>query len=514
MKIMLVDDEPIFLEQLKELITRIASEERSTSFEIIAECYSGQMALDRIPLSIPDVIVTDIKMSSMDGIELAHKVQQRWPSTAVIIISGFSTFDYARDALRANVEEYLLKPIEADAVRSVLLRIQERLSNKTYSKGKEILQLLIETNRISSLPELIQERLFPYAHYRLLIIPDHDFSIDNDMLLPQSLKVEETYYSKSKSYLDEQEELWVLRTNSRKELVVVFAFQTDPAVKLNNLLQLSQNHFMNKGRCPSIAYSDSVNHLTDINMVYRKLTDELYKNLVIGQPKFISLSNRIESHHDISLLKADEMEQLSLYLNKSDWKQIKKLINHLFRNWGNKHTPLLYLEKNLKSIVRLLEQQLPPIDIVTSKTLEIRIEELCFVSSSFSETAESFWDLIIHVFQPQVNESDSGALLFHQIENYVSAHLKEALTLGDLIERFHISSSYLCNLFRNNSGKSFVEYITALRVEKAKSLMLNYPSMLLKDIAEIVGYQDHHYFSRVFKTVVGTTPKEYKNISN
>ncbi|WP_256761927.1 response regulator [Cohnella sp. WQ 127256] len=514
MKIMLVDDEPVFLEQLKELIMRIASEEETYSFEIIAECYSGQMALDQIPLLIPDVIITDIKMSAMDGIELAHKVQQRWPSTAVIIISGFSTFDYARDALRANVEEYLLKPIEADAVRSVLLRIQDRLTNKTYSRAKEILQLLIESNRISSLPELIQERLFPFPHYGLLLIPDHDFSIDNDLLLPQSLKVEKTYYSKAKSYLDEQEELWVLRTNSRKELAVVFGFQTNPVLKINNLLQLSQNHFMNKGRCPSIAYCDSVNHLIDINMVYRKLTDELYKNLVIGHPKFISLSNRIESQHDFFLLKVDEVEQLSLYLNKSDWKQIKKLIDHFFQTWGIKHTPLLYLEKNLKSIVRLLEQQLPSIDIVTSKTLEIRIEEICFVSSSFSETADSFWDLIIHIFQPQVHETDSGALLFQQIESYISSHLKEALTLGDLIERFHISSSYLCNLFRNNSGKSFVEYITALRVEKAKSLMLNYPSMLLKDIAEIVGYQDHHYFSRVFKTVVGTTPKEYKNISS
>ncbi|WP_141505799.1 response regulator [Paenibacillus luteus] len=514
MKIMLVDDEPVFLEQLKELIIRIASEEGNYSFEIIAECYSGQMALDQIPLLIPDVIITDIKMSAMDGIELAHKVQQRWPSTAVIIISGFSTFDYARDALRANVEEYLLKPIEADAVRNVLLRIQERLTNKTYSRSKEILQLILESKRNSSLPELIQERLFPYSNYGLLIIPDHDFSIDNDLLLPQSLSAEKNYYSKAISYLDEQEELWVLRTKSRRELAILIGFQKDSALKLHNLLQFSQHHFMNKGLSPSIAYSNNLSHLADIHIVQQKLMDELYKNLVIGEPKLISLANFSEAVHDDFLLKAEEVEQLSLYLNKSDWNQIKKLIYHLFRNWCSKHTPLLYLEKNVKTIVRLLEQQLPPIDIVTSKTLEIRIEEICFVSSSFSETADSFWDLIIHVFQPQVHESDSGALLFQQIESYISSHLKEALTLGDLMKRFHISSSYLCNLFRNNSGKSFVEYITALRVEKAKSLMLNYPSMLLKDIAEIVGYQDHHYFSRVFKTVVGTTPKEYKNISN
>ncbi|MDF2714458.1 MAG: hypothetical protein K0R28_1383 [Paenibacillus sp.] len=112
--------------------------------------------------------------------------------------------------------------------------------------------------------------------------------------------------------------------------------------------------------------------------------------------------------------------------------------------------------------------------------------------------------------EAEEEERDELRLIFDRIESYIDNHIGRPLTLNELADKFYVSVSTLCNLFRDYSGKSFVEYVTALRVERAKEFMRDYPRMLNKEIAELVGYPDQNYFSRVFKSVAGVSPTDYR----
>lgn len=129
MRIMIVDDDPFSIEKLKYRILQLG-EELQYSFEIVAECYSGQTASEQIPLIKPDAVFTDIQMSSINGIELAKVIQISWPKVPVIIFSAYPTFEYAREAIRANVVEYLLKPIDPAALKEVLQKLLYLNQNK------------------------------------------------------------------------------------------------------------------------------------------------------------------------------------------------------------------------------------------------------------------------------------------------------------------------------------------------------------------------------------------------
>lgn len=515
MKILLVDDEPIFLRQLKRIIMENNAENRCHN-EVVAECFSGEEALDVIQETSPDAVFTDIQMSTLDGIEFAKTIQKRWPHLPVVIISAFPSFDYVREAMRANVIDYLLKPVDTDAVKHVLEKLQNRMTNKMYLRTREIIYNQIQGTNPSALPESIEALAFPYTGYWMLLTQRIGVPYDDHFLLPQIDETYEQLRTLLQQALHEQEEIWIFNSGNNHEVITIFGIQSLETEKRVRLISVIQSFFASVHTSPSVSYPGTMIELKDLYLSLQCLAQLLQKQYVIGMPKRIDSSIVLEDPHFNAHLFSDaDAQQIKLLLTKNDWRSLKDATLRLFHHWKENELPAIYVEKNLKIILGCFETHFNPKDPVLSKTLDKRVEEIIFTAASFEEAAEAFWSIVNHIFHPEAESANALNInkrnLFKQIEAFLASQLTESLTLADLKERFEVSSTYLCNLFRDNCGMTFVEYFTSLRIQKAKDYMRYYPHMLLKDIAESVGYTDQGYFTRVFRTLVGLNPTEYKS---
>lgn len=248
--------------------------------------------------------------------------------------------------------------------------------------------------------------------------------------------------------------------------------------------------------------------------MHKRLFMALSERIVIGKPRAVALE--AEFAEPAAQFSATDEKRFVLLLQKRDVPGLKRSISDLFDNWEQQDCTSMIAEINLKRIVHLFEQQYRTSSVSQYKTLETRIEELVDTCRTFGELKEAFFTMLDSAFRFAGEGSGDGDArqLFDKIEMYISSNIGQPLSLQTLTDHFHVSRTVICNLFRDYSHKSYVEYLTSLRMKIAQDLMRDYPKMLNKEIAEIVGYTDQNYFSHVFKTVTEMSPTRYRESLN
>lgn len=513
MRIMLVDDDPFSIEKLRARILQL-SEQLGTVFEIVSECYSGQSALEQMPLTNPDTVFTDIQMSAVNGIELAKAIQVRSPSVHVVVISAYPMFEYAREAMKANVVEYLLKPVDTAALREVLLKLLDMNRNHSYNRSKEILHGILSGALEGVLENGAVQAIFPFKGYRMLLIQNVEALYDVRLLMPKSDVDFEPMRRELNERMEKREQCWFLPSDDRKSILLIFGlFDLNPG-RFPQLLQATQQCCAREGVLPTIVYSASFERLEEIRALHKRLFMALSERIVIGKPRAVALE--AEFAEPAAQFSATDEKRFVLLLQKRDVPGLKRSISDLFDNWEQQDCTSMIAEINLKRIVHLFEQQYRTSSVSQYKTLETRIEELVDTCRTFGELKEAFFTMLDSAFRFAGEGSGDGDArqLFDKIEMYISSNIGQPLSLQTLTDHFHVSRTVICNLFRDYSHKSYVEYLTSLRMKIAQDLMRDYPKMLNKEIAEIVGYTDQNYFSHVFKTVTEMSPTRYRESLN
>lgn len=513
MKILLVDDEPFFLEQLKQIISSYARES-GVSIEIVAECYDGKEALKRISEGPPDVVISDIRMSTLDGIELSRTIQAQWPGLPVVIISGYPSFDYAREAIRSNVVDYLLKPIDAMALKKVLAKLNRVSENKRIdSLGQRMRKLMYSPQAPSQ--ALVRELNEAIPTFRVIIVKT-SLSPSNSFLSNVPLEEEEAALRTTlQAFLQPNEEVWRLASDPKYAILIV-SLQSDDGVRWRTMLDNIQQLFQQMSHsAPSLIASRPVGDWNRLGTLVHELAKYLYTHTRIGQSRMIydpdlPKADGPEPFQPV-LTEVDKLRFLTLYQRKNR-NGLFALLKEWLLNWEAQQMTAYRVELHLKHLMRLLAD-LKPMQSGERLILDSRVEEIIDVVQSHEELAGAYWTILKHSFlaeEADDEEQDELRLLFERIADYIHTHLHQSLSLKKLSEHFYISVSALCNLFRDYSGKSFVEFVTAQRLERAQEFMRAYPHMLNKEIAELVGYSDQNYFSRVFKSATGVSPSEYR----
>ncbi|BBH22120.1 hypothetical protein Back11_34650 [Paenibacillus baekrokdamisoli] len=511
MRIMIVDDEPFYIDHLKEVIEN-SRFSKSAEVHIAAECISASLAIKTIPIVQPDLIFTDIRMQFMNGIELAATIQETWPHIIVVIVSGYSSFDYARDALRANVDDYLVKPIDPDVIEQVLDKASARINKQAYLRQQHYLKGLLDNEPMgidfltSSMPS------FSFPSYIMIFFKKKTALLEKEKPLPQTEYEIQNQLSQHHLLL-KNEKVRLLPIKDQKNGVIILGLYECDDQKIKDIASECQLIIGYDGSAPSIAASGSFHELTQIHPIANQLHDELYHQLVIGHTKQIYLFEQLPAQEKSNLLlDSTDEKKVVIAVEKKDWKLLKKLIDHWFYQWEQHSCPSLYVQRNIKKILQWLEKHFRSLDPLLSITTEKEMEEMIDSARSFRGAAETFWNLLSHTFQFEEQESTSnrGIRLIEQITDYLTANLSEPIAMTNVMDRFQISSTHLGTLFRKHLGKTFVEYLTTLRIDKAKELMRIHPDMAFKEISEITGYSDRHYFTKVFKLVTGKSPTDFK----
>ena len=535
LKVFLVEDEVVMRNGIKNNIPW-----EQEGFEFAGEASDGELAYPLIKKEKPDILITDIRMPFMDGLELSRLVKKELPQIKIIILSGYNEFDYAKKAINIGVTDYLLKPISSakllEAVKKVADMIEKEQDNarliKRYEKEMEenILQEkhklwgALASNRLSTI-ELLEkgQRLgidFTASAYQVFLfklMQEGDATGCSEELNRASEKVNDLAGSWERVLsFDRSPEGWAFLIKGESEEEV----QSTYLETRKELLELVEGY-------PKVEYfggiGNVVHRIGDIQTSYKEAARAFSSrffmdaNQIADSAEMVKVQMEQDGKIDVSkmLSKKREHELVERFLKNGTTEEVDSFLDELFQNIG---------EQNCKS---LLYRQYVVMDLFFCASdflgnLELDIENLpeeCRDINQIVEMAEDAENLryqIGNLFTETMQLRDSHSKkkyskLLEDAKDFIDENYKhDEMSLNTVAAQVNISPSYFSTIFSSEMGQTFVEYLTHVRLEKAKELLMC-SNMRTAEIGYEVGYKDSHYFSYIFKKVVGCSPKEYRN---
>ena len=535
LKVFLVEDEVVMRNGIKNNIPW-----EQEGFEFVGEASDGELAYPLIKREKPDILITDIRMPFMDGLELSRLVKKELPQIKIIILSGYNEFDYAKTAISIGVTDYLLKPISSakllEAVKKVGDMIEKEQDNvrlmERYEKEMEenILQEkhklwgALASNRLSTI-ELLEkgQRLgmdftaSAYIVFLFKLMQEGDAIGCSDELNRASEKVNSLSgtWKKVLSF-DRSPEGWAFLIKGESEAEVLENFAETKKELLNLVAVYPKVEYF--GGLGSI-----VQRIGDIQNSYKEAARAfssrffLDANQIADSAEMVSLHNEEDGKIDVSkmLSKKREHELVEKFFKNGTVEEVDSFLDELFQSIG---------EQNCKS---LLYRQYVVMDLFFCATdflgnLEISTEELPEECRDINQIVEKAGNAQSLRHQIGILFSETMILRDGHSKKKYSKLLEDAkafidenyrhddMSLNMVAAQVNISPSYFSTIFSSEMGQTFVEYLTHVRLEKAKELLMC-SNMRTAEIGYEVGYKDSHYFSYIFKKVVGCSPKEYRN---
>ncbi len=533
-KILLVDDEE---EIRKGIIKKIKWEE--LGFCVIGEAENGVEALDIIDKTVPDIVFTDIRMPFMDGIKLAENIKYRFPTTKVIILSGFDDFEYAQVAIKLGVMRYILKPINSIEMNEILKELKGILDEEilainnienlkmNYQKSLPLLRERFLNHWIAEYvtDEVIAENINSFElglnadHFIVAVIRPDDFVKE----------IEDSNLAKNKSLLkiaifnicDEIVSLKDLGIAFMKmnEIVLIMPLVQEDNLKTKEMVFMGLDQIRaTVQKYLNTTITIGVGTICESKPMLYKSYEEaiaaLDYTVIVGRNRIIYIED-IEPSHSLEVIfdEKDERELLAA-IRIGNAQKINEVISSLV--------------SRIEGIsLALKDYQFYILDIISSilklkRTMELDLSSLFNKEDNFLTIINNFktkdeikeWLCNICIMlskEISLKRNSNKNELIEKAKDYIKQnYFDEELSAEKLCNYLHISTNYFSALFKKETKLTFTSYLTLIRIDKAKEL-LRTTEFKAFDIGNKVGYSEGHYFSYVFKKATGISPTEYRN---
>ena len=525
-KIMLADDEGIVIDSLKFIIEKEFGDEC-----VVESAKTGRGAVELAESFSPDIIVMDIMMPGINGIEAMKEIRSFNSKVIFIVMSAYDKFDYAQESIALNVLEYITKPMEKSKIVSILKKAmgvidsqRKKRSDDLMVKEKlEIVVPLIESGFIynilfqekftedidsyKTIMEIKEDRGFMLA----LVCGDSMEGTHMTNAVGSSFKLEKHYNEivtefKSRfnclvgSVMSNKIAVMVLSdkedfdyderkkiVNDAIDLVRILKVKTDTVLRLGigglrPLLELRQSY--NDALRALIMTTETVIHVDDLPMSLEYESNypmELEKRLFdeIGQGDADKVAVSASAYFD--------------WMEKNPTTGIMDMRLKIleFVLWAEK---IAYSSGGMKYVFDSRADYLPQI-MSTEDTSELRNWFLTKMTTAARNITEK--------------KAERSGKTIGAAREFIRQNYNREITLDDVSREVNITPYYFSKLFKEETGEGFIEYLTNIRIDKAKELLSN-TSYSMKEICQMVGYTDPNYFSRTFKKKVGVTPTEFK----
>lgn len=506
MKVMIVDDEPIFIMGIRRLIEEYnaVSPARIT---VVAEAYDGMHALDILPDTTPDIVFTDIRMATVDGLELAQKIQEAWPGMRVVVVSGYPSFENARQALKVNVVDFIQKPIDP-AVFNALLRKLNR--DYVHASLKSLFdQLLAELHgrRFSvHLEELHQSMSASLGNVTLSLFYVRAGALNRSRRREPEAEVR---YRTQLELLEQAggsgAHAWAFDMIGVPETLFVLASGSLPEAVVHDAMAGLISAWPTS-TCVQIGYRSNIS-FGQMNEI-RQLHSNFHRLVELDASSIVRLSGKLyKEQKNYTSIGSVQESKIGALLASRNRGELMKFVSRFLQVWQHEKSSIYSLQTNLKKLTAILFKSENSFD---ESLLEFQtvVDRLVLSSFDYEALRTGVSTLIESELQPQ-EHTVNREVVYSRIRDYLSDHLNEPLTLGFLGQTFGVSISYLCAVFKEHANATFVEFLTESRLEKAADLLRS-TSLSVKEVAESTGYADQRYFSKVFRTRFGCSPSEFK----
>lgn len=534
MKVLIADDE----DRVCRLIYRLIKWDE-LDMEVAAIAHNGLEVLSMIEEHRPDIVITDIRMPGLDGLEMIRRAKELDGNLEFIIISGYRHFEYAQNAIRYGAGDYLLKPVKEAELYSVL----ERMRNQYQMRHNQITQeerykALIQNNRdrlrttfftdvvlkhsaperINSL-EWINETYhyeFSEGYFQIVILKVDSIAFNREENLDYiQKKIVDLAGKKLKAlvfdkeyFLEESRCVILLNYRPEKEMEIYKAFKG-----LINELMLQNDIFeslkVTAGLGSTEKEAESIRQSMDVALW------AMEQRLILGGNRVIEGIKVSSNDFTDTRLFYEFNKRLSEGLENLDEKMVEGVLEFLreglFGRQDLSGHEVLQMAREAVNVYLLTMRKNNMDGVLTTGTFE----NFSAALNNYG-TKEAVFDFVSEVILTSMGEAvkrkqEEGKRPIREAKNYIRLHYKDALTLEKVSGIVGLNASYLSALFKKETGKTFLEYLTKVRMDKAKE-MLKETNETISAICQEVGYSDTKYFVKCFQKYTGLKPNQYRKV--
>ena len=531
-KILLVDDEILVRDAIRENI-----DWGKLDCELIGDCENGKQAVEFVKTHEVDIVLTDILMPYMDGMELSHFLHDNYPDILIVIFSGFGEFEYAKKAIQYNVSEYMLKPVTAMELTKVIENMKEKLDSRKkeqrkmesltqvsqdYHKNANVirskaLDCLVKCTREVqvSLDEL--ERMgitFQAASYRVAVFDIDTYSemYQMDMDKQQESALMAFVLFNVGDEIVVREKAGVVYQEGNNRVCIIFAGNrtkefSESIHRICHEIQKKVKEVI--GLETSIGIGRWVRSPYELIYSYRLAAKAIDYRYLLGGNLLFDME---EKKTDNSIFLINDLETLTEAIKSGDRRLMEETLGQIETEIKSALVEKSYACIYLQQVIRAIGNTCQSLSEEPEKIIAQREALLKAVTEQrmFSQAAALVEKYAQEVFDElQELNSSSGQRQGMLAMDYIQKnYMDPGLSLNSICSYLNISTSYFSTIFKEMTGETFIEVLTRVRMEKAKELLEN-TTMKNYEIAEKVGFSDPHYFGISFKKITGKTPTEY-----
>lgn len=536
--ILLVDDDVLVLTKIKQLILFLKSD-----YQVVKDVTSAKEALEFSRNNEVDILITDMKMPKMDGIDLIKEVKKLNINIQIIAISSYEDFYYVKESLKEGSIDYILKySLNEETLKSALDNAKRRiLTNKSLQVTKLKRDKLIKSSKVLLKKEFLTELLQGEVSKDNIIknFKDYDLNINYGNLIIIICEID-NYRVITEDFDDKDKKIFkdaafdiiskVLEKTQRKEIIylrdgeyVIFmsSDQKSNLYTINDASQYAERISDNLERLlnieVSISISNCCNNIADISKVYLNAKNKLKKKFFEGKGK---VYNAFERSTGVQVIKNNfdfNKREIIDKLKKGD----DSLLNHinlLFDKYKEERYPFEIIELTAIEMLNVGN------DVIKDYKINIDTEKynmnVLYRNIYKYETIEDINELIVSFYATilsnvnKINKLLDASYSKYTVKciNYIERNYSKQASLQEAADFIGVNAAYLSKIFKEDVGENFVEYLNKHRIKSAQELIKS-KKYSIKEICVMVGFANYNYFFKVFRQVTNLTPSEFqKNI--
>ncbi len=528
LKVILIDDETL----IRKLL-RMKIDWEALGMEVVTEFSSSRKALEEVQKWAPDIIITDICMPGMDGIEFSEECINLMPKVKIIILTGHDEFNYAMRSIKIGVADYILKPINAELITQTLWKTREKIEKETnYQVEYEKLAAQIEENlpifQESCLNQVLLEPITSEVFCRKMKF----YQVD---LHPRSQKVqiavfEMLYVNRQSIGTEEDQNEMILYIKARKLTEEFFAgdayilfcrdgfgrlviLSNNPEVPLNECLELLRKMLITRLKCYiNIGMSSKKSDYSQITSAYKEAVEALNYKVVEGENCVICYEDLASNTTSLSVEEEKIWREVKIYVSAGRQEQAESCMQMLCERIaaeGNKsgnRLKNLFIEVGSWCFNEAIKNDFP-----SQKDYQQRLARVYERSTGRVALEKEIIECVGTLSaEMAVKDEKKNGNMVQDILVYIEKNLSNSdLSMNQVAEQFYISVGYLGRLLKKKTGRTYGEYLSEVRFKKAKKL-LGTTDLKGYEIGEEIGIPDPHYLSIWFKKMSGYSLSEFR----
>lgn len=523
LKVLIADDEPLICSMLAKVIRT-----EELDLEIVGIAYDGEKLFSMLCETQADIVIIDICMPKLDGLQVIQRAAEQKLPAKFLIISGYRQFDYAYNALKYDVDDYILKPIDTEELNNALLKISNSIrknresipphennaASRRYFFIKVInepeLQNLTLDDCNTNYGTAFQPGLFLCIFFKLDYVTDARMLFESFTSLRK--KLQDLILSRFSSLCYD-----ILNETKSDGIITLFNYSASNSSaidqELNSFLRYGQRIIeLFEGLHLTVCVGRPYSELSKIDVSKKEARSAEWMRMALGINKVIRYQ---ESPYSMDLNEkfCEFNKRLDSTYETLNISEFKACVENIF----SLPYSVLYQPETRSWILQIcdcfFDRNSELISLFANEdSLRKETHSVLRCSTTFEQYKTNFLSLFGHIFEQMIQTVNSRSTKpVRQAITYIEDNYSQPLNLEVVAAKVNLNPVYFSNIFKKETGQNFTEYVTARRMDKAREL-LRKSELNINEIAAFLGYSDARYFSKLFKKNIGIKPTEYRKI--